>query len=68
MSRIYISPEDRRKWEERKSEWGESGSAHNISHTPVSVENRTIIEMNHKGFVPKNSTELQKKRTFVDNP
>ena len=61
---LVISPIERDKWELRKSEWGEQGPAHNIGYT-VTVRTRTTIVYNHTGFVPVDSREQQKKRTFL---
>lgn len=68
MSRLNISPEDRRKYDERVTEWGERGAAHNIAHETVTPDNRTTIEMSGAADnVAKNSTERQKQRTFVES-
>ena len=64
MSKIIISPADQMKYDKRKSEWGESGPAHNINYV-VHTTDRTNIVLNHTGYVPVNSMEQQKKRTFT---
>ena len=66
MSRIYISPEDRKKHDERAIEWGERGPAHNIHYT-VSVEDRDVITLGGAANnVAATSAQRQKQRTFTE--
>lgn len=66
MGKLFISPEERKKYDEKTIEWGEKGAAHNIGHTPVSPNNRTTITLGGANDnIAANSTERQKQRTFT---
>ena len=69
MNAPLYTPADRAEYERKKAEWGESGPTIFIQQErsdAVDADLRTTIVLNHKGFVPKNQTEQQKFRTFVE--
>lgn len=66
MSAPLFSPQDKVDWLNRKRDWGESGPSFAIAQDRVIIATeRTNIELNARGNVPKNQAEQQKQRTFV---
>ena len=68
MNSPLYTPQDRAEYERKKAEWGESGPTIFVSQDRVigEAEDRTTIVLNEKGNVPKDQTQQQKLRTFVE--
>lgn len=43
MGRLFISPVERDKWENRKRDWGEQGPAFNINHVITNTTRNIVL-------------------------